>query len=130
MFSKKKNKKTTLGFASPKFGPRESFRVRPLLEEPLFININKKSESILDISSGGISFGNVGLTLHKTYTAAFDLPDEGLPIIAEILIVRIKNDEICYAQFVGLSQKTEDRIHEYILQRQKENMQSGKPPSW
>ena len=130
MFWKKKNKKPALGFLAPKFGPRESFRVRPSLGDPLFININKKSESILDISSGGMSFNNVGLTLHKNYTAAFDLPDEGLPIIAEILIVRIKDEEVCYAQFVGLSQKTEDRIHEYVLQRQKENMQSGKPPSW
>ncbi|MGV7222493.1 MAG: PilZ domain-containing protein [Nitrospinales bacterium] len=130
MFWKKKDKKKALGFSAPKFGPRESFRVRPSLEEPLFISINKKSEPVFDISSGGISFVNTGLTLHKTYTAAFDLPDDGLPIIAEILIIRIKNDEICYAQFVGLSQKTEDRIHQYVLQRQKENMQSGKPPSW
>jgi len=130
LFWKKKNKKNALGFSTPKFGPRESFRVRPSLEEPLFININKKSDSIINISSGGISFNNSGLNLNKTYTAAFDLPDDGLPIIAEILIVRIKNNEICYAQFIGLSQKTEDRIHQYVLQRQKENMQSGKPPSW
>jgi c-di-GMP-binding flagellar brake protein YcgR len=130
LFWKKKSKKNRLGFSSPKFGPRESFRVRPSMEKPLFITINKKSDSIFDISSGGISFGHKGLSLHKTYTATFDLPDDGLEIIAEILIVRIKNDEICYAQFIGLSQKTEDRIHEYILQRQKENMQSGKPPTW
>jgi hypothetical protein len=130
LFWKKKNKKNPLGFSAPKFGPRESFRVRPSLDEPLFIRINDKSESIFDISSGGLSFGNTGLSLHKTYTVTFDLPDDGLAIIAEVLIVRIKNDEICYAQFIGLSQKTEDRIHEYVLQRQKANMQSGKPPSW
>ena len=132
MFWKKKNKDKiqSKGFIAPQFGPREAFRVRPSLDEPVFIIIDYKTSSVFDISSGGVSFSNAGFTLHKTYAAKFDLPDDELEIETKLLVVRIKNDDICYGQFIDMPQKIEDRIHDYILQRQKDNMQSGKPPSW
>ena len=130
MFWKKKDKSESKDFVAPNFGPRESFRVRPSLDEPIYIKIDSKTGSVFNVSSGGMSFSELELTLHKTYTAIFNLPDEGLEIQTEILVLRIENENICYAQFIDMSEKDEDRIHAYVLQRQKENLKSGKPPSW
>lgn len=130
MFWKKKNKDKdkSKGFSAPDFGPREAYRVKPSLEEPLFMEIDGKTLTVFDVSSGGISFADAGLVLHKTYKATFDLPDEFLEIQADLLILRIEKNGICYAQFMELPTQSEDRIHAYVLDRQKEILQSRKRP--
>ena len=110
MFWKKKNKSQAGNFTSPKFGPREAFRVRPSFDEPIFLRVGEVAMSVFDVSSGGISFRNNGLDFNKTYTARFYLPDEDQEIETELQVLRIENENICYAQFIDLPEKDEEKV--------------------
>ncbi len=126
MFWKKKNKeKEKPGtFFKDLPEPRDSFRIEPSRAEPIFVETEGKSIHVTTISSGGISFVNDGLQLTDTYKINFVLPHKKIEIQAELKIIRIE-DNICHGHFFNIPIEMEDHIHDYVLYRQKEDLQSG-----
>lgn len=126
MFWKKKNKETEKpgAFFTDDQETRDAFRVKPSLAEPIFVETEGKSLQAANISSGGISFANEGMQPGKIYKISFVLPHKEIEIQAELTLIRI-DDNICYGQFFNIPIEMEDHIHDYVLYRQKEYLQSG-----
>lgn len=127
MFWKKKNKdKRESGHISNDPSDlRDSFRVKPSLADPVFLEIDGKFLQISNISSGGISFINDGFKVNDAYWVKFVLPYDDVEIKAELKVIRIE-ENICHTQFFNIPVEMEDHIHDYVLYRQKEDIQSGK----
>ncbi|KMP11738.1 hypothetical protein UR09_02695 [Candidatus Nitromaritima sp. SCGC AAA799-A02] len=126
MFWKKKNKDGDSGkkrmFKMPS-ETRGAFRVTPSPSAPIMLNVEGTEMKAVDISSGGISFDNVkNYKLKGTYSCEIRLPKDTGPIPSKVEILKIDDTNVCRCRVAGLNQDQEDRIHHYVLQRQKEEL--------
>lgn len=102
---------------------RQSYRVTPDPENPLFLDLEGNSLEIVEISSGGLAFKNQGLKEGSSHTIDFVLPT-GSAIKTRIKILRIDEKNICRCNFVNLDVESEDSLHRYVLVRQKDDLRS------
>ena len=126
MFWKKKSKDSDEGklFKAPP-ADRGAFRVYPSKENPVTIKVGDAKLIAIDISAGGISFGNENFNIGATYPLEIILPEKET-IIVETTVHKIDDNNICRCSIVGLSEYQEDQIHSYILARQKEEIAQQK----
>lgn len=102
---------------------RLAFRVTPSRAQPILLDFGKKSVLAEDISSGGLSFKNIGLQPGSLVSVRFILPVEEVAIKSDLKILRIGKNGICHGKFMNLQESMQDQIHKYVLFRQKERMQ-------
>ena len=126
MFWKKKSKDSDEGklFKAPP-ADRGAFRVYPSKENPVKIKVGDAKLIAIDISAGGISFGNENFNIGATYPLEIILPEKET-ITVETTIHKIDDKNVCRCSIVGLSEYQEDQIHSYILARQKEEIAQNK----
>ena len=126
MFWKKKSKDPGEGklFKAPP-ADRGAFRVYPSKENPVTIKVGDAKLIAIDISAGGISFGNENFNIGATYPLEIILPEKET-ITVETTIHKIDDKSVCRCSIVGLSEYQEDQIHSYILARQKEEIAQQK----
>jgi len=126
LFWKKKSKDSDEGklFKAPP-ADRGAFRVYPSKENPVTIKVGDAKLIAIDISAGGISFGNENFNIGATYPLEIILPEKET-ITVETTIHKIDDKNVCRCSIVGLSEYQEDQIHSYILARQKEEMAQNK----
>lgn len=105
---------------------RSAFRVSPPPDEPLMLKVGGQNIAIIDISSGGISFDSVKLKLGSIHPVQLTLPGEIIPIFAVIEILRIEDKKLCRAKLYDLTREQEDKIHQYVLNRQKHDLEKEK----
>ena len=125
MFWKNKGKSQPGKISDDSSNLRDSFRVKPSLAKPIFLEINGKSLLVSDLSSRGVSFVNEGFKANDSHRVKFVLPHEEIEVTAELKILRIE-ESICHAKLFNVPMEMEDHIHNYVLYRQKEDLQSGK----
>lgn len=125
LFWKKKSDKPKSLFKVPEQS-RSAFRVSPDPEEPILLKINGANVSVIDISSGGVSFKNANYKLDTPYDVTFSLPHSPITINAKLKILRITDTQICPAVFIDLDPDCEEEIHHYVLYRQKEELKNKK----
>jgi c-di-GMP-binding flagellar brake protein YcgR len=102
---------------------RNSFRVTPSLNTPLKATLNKVPISILNISSGGFRFKKIPLEAEKFYLAEIELPLEKHKISALVELLGDNEEKYYRCRFLDLAQEVEDRLHRYVLNRQKEEQE-------
>lgn len=98
---------------------RNYFRIFPSESQPVIIHINKTNLILRDISAGGISFKSTAFNAGETLNIKLKLPDELEMINCSIKIVRIEPPNICCCQFKQIDADAAEKIHHYILNRQK-----------
>ena len=112
---------------------REAFRYTPtdgsFLSEMIFLN---KTVKVLNISAGGLSFNNINFNENDIDRVILDLKgfhykirDNG-DIKVIMKIVYIDNENICHAIFEDLSREQSDTLHQYILEKQKQDIRREK----
>ena len=106
-------------------GRRAFFRIKPSKKEPINIFIGSDKYHIKDICAGGIGFSirSEGEELKREKEYPFELR---LPLINEVIsgVVRIVHisHRIYHSTFVGLSSEDTEKIHLFVLERQKEDL--------
>ena len=99
-----------------------TFAIGPAQDESTFHDLGEKKARVIDISAGGLSFSNGGFREKKSYPITFELPGFGVTISTAVQIVRIDREGICHCRFNELEDAVSDKIHEYVLERQKTNI--------
>jgi len=95
LFWKKKSKDSDEGklFKAPP-ADRGAFRVYPSKENPVTIKVGDAKLIAIDISAGGISFGNENFNIGATYPLEIILPEKET-ITVETTIHKIDDKSVC-----------------------------------
>ncbi|MFQ5451055.1 MAG: PilZ domain-containing protein [Nitrospinaceae bacterium] len=127
----KKNRKGSLfnKLFTPPQDNRGSFRVSPSSVNPVEFTVAGKPVQVLDISSGGVSFRNVDFQPGRVYPVKLILPSGPTEIAGRVEILEKDDDSCCHCCFRGMAPGEQDRIHLYVLNRQKEELEERKKNS-
>ncbi len=123
MFWKKKaEKEEELKHIKVPSDSRQAYRINPSEDDPILLYSGKDTYEVVDISSGGLSILSDKLKVDNELDVNFSLPVTEEKIDARIKVLRHGKKKVCHCQFVGLPQEMEDKIHKYVLERQKEEL--------
>ena len=119
MFSRKKNNPL---IDSVEVDGRSFFRVEPSGKDPMDASVGRHKYPVVDISAEGIRiYRNSHRELEIGEEYPFNLP---LPLINEVIAGMIRVTDISHmsyqCEFVGLDFEEVEKIHFFILERQKE----------
>lgn len=111
---------------------RETFRYAPTDGSPLSeMTFLKKKVQVMDISAGGLSFRNIDFS--ENDTDRFTLDVKGLYYRSgdsrdkiTLKIVHIDSSNICHAIFQDISTAQADILHQFILEKQKQDIRRAK----
>lgn len=98
---------------------RANYRVVPDRDEPVILQVDGDLARVFDISAGGFSCLCDGVQVGMRYRVVLDLPDSDDPIAAFADVVRIDENNVYSFRFVNLSEVEADKLHRYVLRRQK-----------
>jgi len=104
---------------------RSSFRVEPSPEGPIYVSIGCNRYQVKDIGAAGIGIyhrdDDKELEPGKKYPFKMTLP-----LIKEVVsgILRIVyiSDSVYHCRFIGLRKEEREKIHLFVLERQKEEL--------
>ena len=99
---------------------RGSYRVQPSKDEPILFRLEDKTVEVKDISALGLSFKNENCSKGELFTANIDLPGLGPTVPATFQIIGIDQFNRCHCKFLRIDKAACERIHQYVLNRQKE----------
>lgn len=122
MFWKKPNK---IHLEEDESNQRADFRVIPDSNNPVILQVEGKLVTVCDISAGGVSFRGHGSDTYKMgmrYRVRMDLPDHGDVIHVNVDTLRVDKRDVWFCHFADLTPEQEDRIHQYVLERQKRDI--------
>jgi len=123
-WKRKKDKKAHLSFTLDYDEDQRSYyRVAPRGDEPLFLQTKGKRYSVLDVSAGGIAFDGAGFSPGDTLAGVLSMPKDETPIPLVLTVVQILKDRMIAAQFKKIKDEDRERVHHYVLQRQKEELE-------
>jgi len=101
---------------------RNSYRVQPSKDEPILFRLEDKSVEVKDISAAGLSFKNENYAIGELFTVNIDLPGLGPTVPATLQIIGIDQYKRCHCRFFRIDEAACERIHQYVLNRQKEQV--------
>lgn len=101
---------------------RNYFRITPPLHKPVSVRIGGHNFNVVDISAGGLAFQSKPLPVGKTVKTLVVMTgdDTPVPVIMETLS-QIKPG-VSRAVFKKIREEDRERIHQYVLDVQKEEM--------
>ena len=105
---------------------RLAFRVYPSEGDPLFLKVTGKKLRVHDISSTGVAFECSGFKDGTIHPVQLNLPEDTTTIFGIIEIINtdiIDGKNICRSKLYDLTTEQEDKIHRYVLVRQKEALE-------
>lgn len=105
---------------------RSSFRVFPAESAPIVFELDGEKVGVIDIGAGGLSFKNKNFRNGDSLSIEFLLPGWNVPITTALKINEIDQQNICHCQFKEIGADEVEAIHQYVLKRQKEVIQSKK----
>lgn len=108
---------------------RKWFRIQPSKGEPITLRFDDKEVRIRDIGAEGLSFNNDGFSIGPMEPSLLDLPELGPAIPVHLEIITIDNKNVCHCNFKTIEDGVVERIHQYVLKRQKEILQEKKAPA-
>jgi hypothetical protein len=112
-------------FAMQKKETGAFFRVEPSSQEPIDVSIVADRYQMKDIGAGGIALyrrsGEKGLELGKEYQFKMLLPliNEVISGVSRIVYI---SDITYHCAFVDLGKEDREKIHAFVLERQKEEL--------
>ncbi len=125
MFSRKNNDPLIVSIDEEKRG---SFRVEPPSRGPIEVSIGPHRYQVKNISAGGIGIYRRG---EEELEAGEEYPFKvTLPLINEVISGTIRivdsSDRAYHCPFVDLGDKEKEKIHLFVLERQKEDLKQKK----
>ena len=105
---------------------RSSYRVSPSANAPIVFDIKGHKARVVNISAGGLAFKCKHFNDGDSLAVEFLLPDLDVSVAPILEIKKIDNQNICHCSFKEIGEDEVEAIHQYVLQRQKELMQSKK----
>jgi len=122
LFSRKNNDPLILSIDEERRG---SFRVKPSSRGPIEVSIGPHRYQVKNISAGGIGIYRRGED--KELEAGEEYPFKvSLPLINELISGTIRivdiSDRAYHCAFVDLSDDEKEKIHLFVLERQKEEL--------
>lgn len=103
---------------------RAAYRVVPDPDDPVILQLDGMLARVLDISANGFSCTAKNVSEHMRYPAKLDLPTESTGISAYVDVNLISDDGLVRCQFVGLKEDEQEKLHRYVLHRQKAAIKS------
>lgn len=103
---------------------RKSFRLSPPEDGPVTLRFGEKEHLVIDIGAGGLSFKNSNFSEGDSKFVTFDLPGQDTTISTILEIRKICQEGICHCNFKEIEEEAVERIHQYLLARQKEILRS------
>lgn len=125
MFWKKKTDDISL-FTYESNTRRTSYRLRLAGDEVVTFILGEKEHVLLDIGGGGLSFENKGYIKGDGGPITLKLPGHDHPIPAVLRIRDICKNSVCHSAFVEIAEEDVEKIHQYLLEKQKNIARSGK----
>jgi hypothetical protein len=108
---------------------RSSYRASPLANAPIVFEFGGEEVQVINISAGGLAFKNKGFKSGDTQTIALLLPRQNVTLAPILKIKTIDDHNVCHCQFREIGEDEVELIHQYVLKRQKEVIQSKKAAS-
>jgi c-di-GMP-binding flagellar brake protein YcgR len=105
---------------------RASYRVSPSKSAPIVFDIKGHKARVVNISAGGLAFKCKHFTDGDSLAIEFLLPYLDVSIAPILEIKKIDKQNICHCNFKEIAEEEVEAIHQYVLERQKELMQSKK----
>lgn len=105
---------------------RSSYRVSPSASAPIVFELNGEKVRVVNISAGGLAFKSKNFNDGDSLAVEFLLPDLDVSIASILEIKKIDKQNICHCQFKEIGEEEVETIHQYVLQRQKDLIQSKK----
>ena len=105
---------------------RKWFRIQPSKAEPTTLRYDDKEIPLRDIGAAGLSFDNDNFSIGPLEPSLLDLPELGPAIPVHLKIITIDNKNVCHCTFKTIEEGSVERIHQYVLKRQKEILQEKK----
>ena len=102
---------------------RTSYRVQPSKDEPILFRLEDKAVAVKDIGAAGLSFKNENYSKGELFTVNIYLPGLGPTVPATLQIIGIDKFNRCHCKFLRIDEAARERIHQYVLNRQKEQVQ-------
>ena len=72
------------------------------------------------------SFDNKGYKLNTTLSVEMSIPQLTKPLIGKLKIVKIDDKDSCKCIIQGMTPEQDDLVHNYVLKRQKEEIDEKK----
>jgi hypothetical protein len=105
---------------------RKWFRIQPSELEPIVLRIDDHTVDIRDIGAYGLSFDNDNFPIGPLESCQIDLPELGPAIPIKLEILEIDEKDVCHCWFKTIEEGAVERIHHYVLRRQKEILREQK----
>lgn len=103
---------------------RAAYRVVPDPDDPVILLIDGNLCRVQDISASGLSCAAGEIRPGQRYAFTLDLPTTGAEILGTLDILPKTKDGNLHCMFVDLTAEQIDRLHSYVLIRQKEAIRS------
>ena len=103
---------------------RAAYRVVPDPDDPVILLIDGNLCRVQDISASGLSCSPGEIRPGQRYAFTLDLPTAGAEILGTLDVLPKTEDGNLHCMFVDLTAEQIDRLHNYVLIRQKEAIRS------
>ncbi len=103
---------------------RMDYRVVPDKNDPIILQVDGKLLRVVDISAGGVSCVSDKLVTGREYRARINLPDERADVYCGLKVLHKDTENSYHCNFVDVDEFSADRLHRYVLERQKNAIKS------
>ncbi|MCP4575720.1 MAG: PilZ domain-containing protein [Deltaproteobacteria bacterium] len=125
MFWKKKTDDISL-FTYESNTRRAFYRLRLSADEDVTFTLGENEHVVIDLGGGGLSFENTGFVEGDVGPITLRLHDHSNAIPAILKIRCICKNRICHCAFIEIADDDVEKIHQYLLQKQKDMARSRK----
>ena len=98
---------------------RMAYRVIPDKNDPVILHANNALLRVIDISAGGVSCVANNLEIGRRYPARINLPDGFIDIRCDLEVLSEDDGSVFHCAFQDMESSDADRMHRYVLERQK-----------
>ncbi len=105
---------------------RDSFRIQPAEDKPIFVKIEDAEICVANISASGMALKNNNFIEENLYNASFRLPGIDSSASVKLEIVEINQGGICHCNFKDISEEATESVYLYVLTRQIEELNAKK----
>lgn len=104
-------------------GPRYYFRVSTSSRHPVLLQVGDRSYQVEDISAGGMAMRGPGLVSGQRLAGLLRLPGDEAPLPLIMVLRTVSPDGLVGGQIAKIKEQDRERIHQYVLARQKEELE-------
>jgi hypothetical protein len=104
-------------------GPRYYFRVSTSPRRPVVLQVGDKLYQVVDISAGGLALKGADLVSGQRLAGVLRLPGDQAPVPLIMVLRTVTPDGLAGGQIAKIKEQDRERIHLYVLARQKEELE-------